>query len=134
MMTIYAAGLPAFLSYFSIGLVCFAIFSTIYTRLTPHEEVELIKAGNISAVVAFLGALIGFSLPLASAAAHSVSLPDYVIWAAIGLLVQVLAFYIAKLTMTDLHLKITEGNVAAGLWSGGIAVVIGTLNAACMAY
>ncbi|AAK87853.2 membrane protein [Agrobacterium tumefaciens] len=133
-MTIYAAGLPAFLSYFSIGLVCFAIFSTIYTRLTPHEEVELIKAGNISAVVAFLGALIGFSLPLASAAAHSVSLPDYVIWAAIGLLVQVLAFYIAKLTMTDLHLKITEGNVAAGLWSGGIAVVIGTLNAACMAY
>ncbi|AYM62862.1 hypothetical protein AGRO_0649 [Agrobacterium sp. ATCC 31749] len=134
MMTIYAAGLPAFLSYFSIGLVCFAIFSTIYTRLTPHEEVELIKAGNISAAVAFLGALIGFSLPLASAAAHSVSLPDYVIWAAIGLLVQVLAFYIAKLTMTDLHLKITEGNVAAGLWSGGIAVVIGTLNAACMAY
>ena len=133
-MTIYAAGLPAFLSYFSIGLVCFAIFSTIYTRLTPHEEVELIKAGNISAVVAFLGALIGFSLPLASAAAHSVSLPDYVIWAAIGLLVQVLAFYIAKLTMTDLHLKITQGNVAAGLWSGGIAVVIGTLNAACMAY
>ncbi|NTE60960.1 MULTISPECIES: DUF350 domain-containing protein [Agrobacterium] len=133
-MTIYAAGLPAFLSYFSIGLVCFAIFSTIYTRLTPHEEVELIKAGNISAAVAFLGALIGFSLPLASAAAHSVSLPDYVIWAAIGLLVQVLAFYIAKLTMTDLHLKITEGNVAAGLWSGGIAVVIGTLNAACMAY
>lgn len=133
-MTIYAAGLPAFLSYFNIGLVCFAIFSTIYTRLTPHEEVELIKAGNISAAVAFLGALIGFSLPLASAAAHSVSLPDYVIWAAIGLLVQVLAFYIAKLTMTDLHLKITEGNVAAGLWSGGIAVVIGTLNAACMAY
>lgn len=112
----------------------FCDFSTIYTRLTPHEEVELIKAGNISAVVAFLGALIGFSLPLASAAAHSVSLPDYVIWAAIGLLVQVLAFYIAKLTMTDLHLKITEGNVAAGLWSGGIAVVIGTLNAACMAY
>lgn len=133
-MTVYAAGLPAFLSYFSIGLVCFVIFSAIYTRLTPHEEVELIKAGNISAVVAFLGALIGFSLPLASAAAHSVSLPDYVIWALIGLVVQVLAFYIAKLTMTDLHLKITEGNVAAGLWSGGIAVVIGTLNAACMAY
>ncbi|MBO9656487.1 DUF350 domain-containing protein [Agrobacterium sp. SOY23] len=133
-MAIYATGLPAFLSYFGIGLVCFAIFSAIYTRLTPHEEVELIKAGNISAVVAFLGALIGFSLPLASAAAHSVSLPDYVIWAVIGLLVQVLAFYIAKLSMTDLHLKITEGNVAAGLWSGGIAVVIGTLNAACMVY
>jgi len=130
----YVAGLPAFLSYFLIGLVCLAAFSTIYTRLTPHRERELIKAGNIAAVVAFLGALSGFSLPLASAAANSVSIPDYVIWAVIGLLVQIFAFYIAKLTMTDLHLKITEGNVAAGLWSGGIAVVIGTLNAACMAY
>ncbi|SOC94120.1 putative membrane protein [Rhizobium sp. AN5] len=133
-MTGYVAGLPAFLSYFTIGLVCFAVFSAIYTHLTPHREVELIKDGNTSAVVAFLGALIGFSLPLASAAANSVSLPDYIIWAVIGILVQVLAFYIAKLTMTDLHHKITEGNIAAGLWSGGIAVVIGTLNAACMTY
>lgn len=130
----YVAGLPAFLSYFLIGLLCLATFSAIYTRLTPHREGELIKAGNFAAVVAFLGALIGFSLPLASAAANSVSLPDYIVWAVIGLLVQVLAFYIAKLSMTDLHLKITEDNVAAGLWSGGIAVVIGILNAACMAF
>lgn len=39
-MTGYVAGLPAFLSYFTIGLVCFAVFSAIYTRLTPHREVE----------------------------------------------------------------------------------------------
>ncbi|MNX71029.1 hypothetical protein D3C86_1023290 [compost metagenome] len=56
------------------------------------------------------------------------------VWAVIGLLVQIFAFYLAKLSMTDLHLKIIEDNVAAGLWSGGIAVVIGILNAACMAY
>jgi putative membrane protein len=130
----YVAGLPAFLSYFLIGLVCLAAFSAIYTRLTPHSEGELIKAGNIAAVVAFLGALIGFSQPQATAAANSVSLPDYVVWAVIGLLVQIFAFYLAKLSMTDLHLKIIEDNVAAGLWSGGIAVVIGILNAACMAY
>jgi putative membrane protein len=130
----YVAGLPAFLSNFLIGLFCLAATSAIYTRLTPHSEGELIKAGNIAAVVAFLGALIGFSLPLASAAANSVSLPDYVVWAVIGLLVQIFAFYLAKLSMTDLHLKIIEDNVAAGLWSGGIAVVIGILNAACMAY
>lgn len=133
-MTNYVSGLPAFLSYFSIGMICLGVFSAIYTRLTPHREGELIKAGNTAAVVAFLGALIGFSLPLASAAANAVSLTDYMIWAVIGLLVQVLAFYIAKLTMTDLHRKIIEDNVAAGLWSGGIAVVIGTLNAACMTY
>ncbi|UJW76046.1 DUF350 domain-containing protein [Rhizobium sp. SL42] len=133
-MTNYVAGLPAFLSYFAIGLGCYAAFATIYTRMTPQSETQLIKEGNLAAIVAFLGALIGFSLPLASAAAHSVSLLDYVVWAAIGIVIQVLAFYIANFTMKDLHGKITDGNVAAGLWGGGIAVVVGILNAACMTY
>ncbi|KPF45835.1 DUF350 domain-containing protein [Rhizobium sp. AAP43] len=133
-MTSYLAGLLAFLTYFSIGLSCYAAFAAIYTRLTPQREAQLIREGNLAAVVAFLGALLGFSLPLASAAAHSVSLIDFVIWALIGIAIQVLAFYIANFTMRDLHRKITDGNIAAGLWGGGIAVVVGILNAACMTY
>ncbi|WP_137129200.1 DUF350 domain-containing protein [Rhizobium sp. FY34] len=133
-MTNYMAGLPAFLSYFIIGLGCYAAFAALYTHMTPQKEAQLIREGNLAAIVAFLGALIGFSLPLASAAAHSVSLVDYVVWAVIGIVIQILAFYIANFTMKDLHSKITDGNVAAGLWGGGIAVVIGILNAACMTY
>jgi putative membrane protein len=130
----YVAGLPAFLGYFAVGLAAFGVFSVIYTRLTPQEEVQLIRAGNLAAVTAFLGALVGFSLPLASAAANSVSVVDYIIWAVIGILAQILAYYIANFTMTDLHGKITAGNIAAGIWGGGIALVIGILNAACMTY
>ncbi|ANM14530.1 DUF350 domain-containing protein [Rhizobium leguminosarum bv. trifolii] len=130
----YVAGLPAFLGYFAIGLGAYAVFAVIYTFLTPQKEVELIRAGNLAAVTAFLGALVGFSLPLASAAANSVSIIDYIIWAAIGILAQILAFYIANFTMPDLHEKITADNIAAGIWGGGIALVIGILNAACMTY
>lgn len=128
------AGLTAFLGYFAVGLAAYGAFALIYTRLTPHREAALIREGNLAAVVAFLGALIGFSLPLASAAANSVGLVDYVLWAAIGLSAQVLAYFIANATMTGLHEKITAGNIAAGLWSGGLAIVIGILNAACMTF
>ena len=130
----YVAGLPAFLGYFAIGLVAYGAFSVIYTRLTPHREAALIREGNLAAVTAFLGALIGFSLPLASAAAQSVSVVDFIIWAIIGIIAQVLAFYIANLTMKNLHDKITAGDVAAGIWGGGIALAVGILNAACMTY
>lgn len=133
-MSAYLAGLPAFLTYFAVGLGCYGLFVAIYTALTPHKEAQLIREGNLAAIVAFLGALLGFSLPLASAAAHSVSLTDYVLWALIGIVVQVIAFYIANFTMKDLHTKITGGDVAAGIWGGGIAIVIGILNAACMTY
>ncbi|MBY4609288.1 DUF350 domain-containing protein [Rhizobium sp. 9T] len=130
----YVAGLPAFLGYFAVGLAAYAVFAVIYTFLTPQKEVQLIRAGNLAAVTAFLGALVGFSLPLASAAANSVSIVDYIIWAVVGILAQILAFYIANFTMTDLHEKITADNIAAGIWGGGIALVIGILNAACMTY
>ncbi|CAK11804.1 DUF350 domain-containing protein [Rhizobium johnstonii] len=130
----YVAGLPAFLGYFAVGLAAYGVFAVIYTFLTPQKEVQLIRAGNLAAVTAFLGALVGFSLPLASAAANSVSIVDYIIWAVVGILAQILAYYIANFTMTDLHEKITAGDIAAGLWGGGIALVIGILNAACMTY
>ncbi|API56014.1 hypothetical protein BMW22_31885 (plasmid) [Rhizobium leguminosarum] len=130
----YVAGLPAFLGYFAVGLTAYGVFAVIYTFLTPQKEVQLIRAGNLAAVTAFLGALVGFSLPLASAAANSVSIFDYIIWAVVGILAQILAFYIANFTMTDLHEKITADDIAAGIWGGGIALVIGILNAACMTY
>lgn len=130
----YVAGLPAFLGYFAIGLAAYAAFALVYTTITPHREVELIRSGNMAAVTAFLGAILGFSLPLASAAANSVSIIDYIIWAIIGILAQVLAYYIANFTLKGLHEKITNGDVAAGLWGGGIALAVGILNAACMTY
>ncbi|HEV7310319.1 DUF350 domain-containing protein [Ensifer sp.] len=130
----YVVGLPAFLAYFAIGLAAYAVFAGVYTLLTPHDEVRLIRSGNSAAATAFLGALLGFSLPLASAAANSVSIVDYIIWAIIGTVIQVLAFFIARATMPGLHEKITRSDMAAGLWGGGIALAIGILNAACMTY
>ena len=53
-------------------------------------------------MTAYLGALIGFSLPLASAAANSVSIVDFIVWAVVGLLVQLAAFFVARATLDDL--------------------------------
>ena len=78
----YVSGLPDFLAYFVTGMVLLVVFATIYTLVTPQKELTLVRAGNAAATTAYLGALVGFSLPLASAAANSVSLVDFAIWAA----------------------------------------------------
>lgn len=130
----YVAGLPAFLAYFATGLGALAAFSAVYSALTPQHELRLIRSGNSAAIVAFLGAILGFSLPLASAAANSVSLVDFIIWALIGAVFQGAAFGAAWWFMRDLPERITRGEVAAGLWSAGLSLAIGLLNAACMTY
>ena len=130
----YVAGLPAFLAYFGSGLAMLMIFAAVYTLVTPQKELSLIRAGNATAATAYLGALIGFSLPLASAAANSVSLVDFMLWAAIGGIIQLVAFGIATLTQPGLSRRITDGETGAGLWAGGLALIVGLLNAACMTY
>lgn len=130
----YVAGLPAFLAYFGSGVALLVAFSILYSLVTPQREFSLIKDGNGAAATAFLGALVGFSLPLASAAANSVSLIDFVIWAAIGAVIQLLAFGAAAMTQRNLATRISQGELGAGLWAGGVALVVGLLNAACMTY
>lgn len=130
----YVEGLPGFLAYFGMGLIILAAFGTLYSALTPHHELTLIRAGNSAAVAAYLGAILGFSLPLASAAANSVSIVDFLIWAIIGAIVQVIAFFAAAATMKEVPRRISDGDLAAGFWVGGIALAVGMLNAACMTY
>ena len=130
----YVEGLPAFLAYFVLGLVILALFGFVYSAVTPQRELTLIRSGNGAAALAFLGAILGFSLPLASAAANSESIVDFVIWAVIGMIVQLLAFFIATTTMKGMPARITGGDMAAGAWGGGIALAVGILNAACMTY
>ena len=130
----YVSGLPAFLAYFGTGAALIIAFALLYSLVTPHREFSLVRDGNVAAATAWLGARVGFSLPLASAAANSVSIVDFIIWAAIGGIVQLAAFGIAAAAQKGLSARITAGETAAGLWAGSVALITGLLNAACMTY
>lgn len=128
------AGLPAFLSYFALALVLVLLFVRIYTWVTPHDEFSLIRANNSAAAIAFAGAVIGFAWPLASAITHSLSLLDCAIWGAVALLVQIATFFLCQLVLKQLPQRISQGELAAGIFAAGCSVSIGILNAACMSY
>lgn len=128
------SGLPAFLAYLGTGIVFVAVFTFIYTRITAHKEVSLVKANVPSAAVAFAGSLIGFCLPIASAMAHSVSLLDCVVWAVVGLVVQVLTYFLVRLSIADISQRISAGEMSSGVWLAGFSLASGILSAAAMTY
>lgn len=127
-------GLPAFATYFALALLLLMIFVRCYTWLTPHDEFGLIRANNPAAAIAFAGAFIGFAWPLSSAITNSLSLLDCAIWGAVALLVQLIAFFISSLLLKQLPKRISDGEVAAGIFSAGCSIAIGMLNAASMSY
>ena len=127
-------GVPYFLLYFGLAIVGLLTFAWIYSWITPHHEFDLIRANNSAASVAFGGALIGFSIPLASAITHSLSLLDCAIWGAVALVVQVLTFFVVRLVLKQLPERIQKGELAAGIFSAACSIAVGILNAASMSY
>ena len=127
-------GLGDFLAYFAAAFAAEAIFIWLYMLVTPHHEADLIKNGNAAAAVSLGGAVIGFTLPLASAVIGSVSLLDMAIWAAIALVVQVVVFLAASRILRGLSARIESGDMAAGITLAAASVAIGILNAASMTY
>jgi putative membrane protein len=124
---------PNFLAYFVGGSGLTAIFVLLYTNLTPYREIALIRAGNTAAAIAFVGALLGFIMPLASIIAHSVSLLDVAVWGVVALIVQVGGFLLARLILPHLPEAIEQGHVADAVFLAGLSAALGLLDAACMA-
>jgi putative membrane protein len=131
-MTISMAGLPAFLLYFCVGIALIAGFAVIYLRLTAHDEIALIRGGNISAAIAFGGNLAGFSIPLEKAIEQASSIPDLVLWAVAAMLIQFAAYGLARYLSPDLSKKIEEDRLPSAVMLAVIAVISGTLAAASM--
>jgi putative membrane protein len=128
------AGLPSFLFYFATAIGLLLLFLLAYIFITPYREIALIRAGNAAAAASLSGAMLGFVLPLASAIAHSVSLPDMAVWGLIAMIIQLLVYLAARLLMPELVRDIPAGKIATGVFLGALSVAIGILNAACMTY
>lgn len=126
------SGLSAFAIYLATALLMVAAFGAVYALVTPHREYKLLRDGCAAAVPAFLGALIGYVIPLSAAMRSSISLTDFVIWAVIAALVQILAYAAARFIVPDISARIANNDVAAGALLGGVSLVFGLLNAASM--
>ena len=128
------AGLPAFLLYFCISTVAVICFLLFYTRITAHDEFDLL-AKNVPGAAMSLGlSTLGFALPVASAVAHASDVVDCIIWSVIALCVQVIAYYIARIPVPNMSQRIAAGDLAPALWLGFASVTAGLLSAASMTW
>ena len=128
----FLTNLSEFFLFIVVAAVLVLFFVFVYTRVTKHNELALIKKNSTAAAVAFSGSLIGFALPLASTMINSVNVIELVLWGMIALIVQVLVYLLIRLPMPRISERIEADEVAAGIWLGACSVVGGILNAASM--
>ena len=121
-----------YLQYMLVGIAMTVVFAAVYLRITPVEELRLIKNGNLACALSFGGALVGFCLTLASSIAHSVSFIDFILWALAAAVIQIFVYFAATMMIKGATAELIGNNVAVGTLFGLISIAIGLLNAACL--
>jgi putative membrane protein len=132
-MSEFLHGAIAFFGYFGGAIAFYAAFGAIYLRLTPHREFDLIvREHNASAAVALSGTLLGFAIALAGAVRYTRSVSDFVLWACLAALAQLIAYGLARLTHPNLSQAIESNAIAAAIWLAAISISAGIICDACM--
>jgi putative membrane protein len=108
------------------------IFFVLYTKFTPFDEVLLIRQGNTAAAVSLAGALVGFSLTIASSLIHTSNYQEFLAWAGGAMLVQFIAYKITASLLDMSKDQIEANNTAFGSLLAAISLSIGAINAACI--
>ncbi|MBD2860448.1 DUF350 domain-containing protein [Paenibacillus oceani] len=135
-----------FLAYLGVTLPILIVGIMVFMVTTPYNEYKLIREGastddprKINAAKAAAhdlgGKIIGLSIVLASAVYHSVSLLDLLVWGLVGIVFQIVVFYIFELvTPFKVVSEIPNGNVSVGIFASRLSVATGLLMAALISY
>lgn len=125
--------LPAFAAYFATAVVLLAAFLALYLRVTPYDELALIREGNSAAAISLAGAMVGYAIPIAVTVAVSHNLLTMVGWGIVACIVQSLTYLIARLAQPQINQAISQGQIASGLFLASLSLAVGILNAGCIA-
>jgi putative membrane protein len=132
-MAEFFGGVVAFAGYFGGAIIFFVAFGYIYLRLTPHREFDLIvREHNASAAIALSGTLLGFAIALAGAIHNTRSVLEFIAWAVIAALAQLVAYGLARLAHPNLSQAIEHNALSAAIWLAAVSIAAGIVCDACM--
>jgi putative membrane protein len=135
-----------FLLYLVVTLPLLGFGIWIFAITTPYKEFALIREGantndpaKVNAAKAAAhdlgGKIIGLAIVLASAIYHSLGLLDLVVWGVLGIIFQVVVFYLFELvTPFKVISEIPKGNVSVGIFTSRLSLATGLLMAALISY
>jgi putative membrane protein len=125
-----------FLAYIGVALLMWGIGIFLMEITTKNKEWDLIKNGNKTAAYVFLGRIIGLAIVLFSAVSNSISLVDLIIWGSIGIIAQIIFFYLAEWLTPKFNItKAIDDNIeSVGILLMGLSISIGIIIAGCLTY
>ena len=128
----FVKGFPDFLIHGGVKLALLMASCIVHVILTPMKEMQLIRAGNVSAGISVGAVIVGLAVPMSACLATATSVYDILIWGVVAILLQLLAFRAADLLLRDLPKRIERDEVGAALVLAGVKIAAAMIMAAAL--
>jgi putative membrane protein len=93
---------------------------------------KLVRQGNVAAALTLGGAMIGFSMTVASGLLHTDALTSFVGWSAAAAVIQLFTYVLVTrlLHMSKEHIE--SNNIAFGVLLASISISVGAVSAGAL--
>ena len=126
-------GLPFLLLHSSVTFLMLGAGLLIYVRITPFDEISLIKNKNNAAAITLGGAIVGFAIPLAASLKTSLNLWDIVIWGVVTLILMLISYRVIDFLVRDLARRVEANEIGPAILLATIKLAVGLIAAASVA-
>jgi putative membrane protein len=128
----FVKGFPDFLIHGGVTLALLMAGCIVHMLLTPMKEMQLIRAGNVSAGISVGAVIVGLAVPMSACLATATTVYDILIWGVVAILLQLLAFRASDLLLRDLPKRIERDEVGAALVLAGVKIAAAMIMAAAL--
>lgn len=109
----FAYGFPVALLHWAIAFLILLAGLAAYAALSPHRELDQVRASNAAAAVSLGGSGLGIAIPLAAAVSASATAVEVALWGLSVTVLQMLLTRLFDMLLRGLPARVAEGDVAA---------------------
>ncbi|KAB8137748.1 DUF350 domain-containing protein [Gracilibacillus oryzae] len=113
-------------AYWIIMFLLAGLCMIIFEWVTPYNDREELKKGNIAVGIQFAGKLIGLGIITQATITHNVNLIGAGVWFLIGFVIMILGYYLFEwVTPFRVEEEIKRNNIAVAIVAAAVSIFIG---------
>lgn len=124
--------LPLFLAQFGVALATLLIAVALVLKVTPAEELKLIRQGNLAASIWAAGTVIAMAMPISAALRFSHTTGEVAAWGALAAVIQIVTYFAAAAIVGKTRQTLEAGEVPSALMVVAIQIGVAFVNAAAL--
>lgn len=124
------SGLPQLLGHAAIIVALLVGGVFLYIKLTPYDDMKLVKEGNIASAISLFSIIVGLAIPLAFCLSQTSEIADILFWGTFTVAIQLFAFKVCDWMLSDLSGRIERGEISAAIVLLSVKLAAAFINSA----